>query len=149
VTIECGGAGQNQSHVLAYKGLSKFAHDFDIFDRHASQVQIYQHPCRVEVVPNISIAFDHHNIPSSDLTLRLDAEQLNEKLTQKGELIGWYKGKGDLPFTVKNEQGVEQVNEMFVMMGNCILTRIDMQIFMATTDSNIALNDCLFYATVE
>ena len=43
VTIECGGAGQNQSHVLAYKGLSKFAHDFDIFDRHASQVQIYQH----------------------------------------------------------------------------------------------------------
>jgi hypothetical protein len=149
VTIECGGAAQNQSHTLAYAGLSKFAHDVDIFDRHASQVEIYQHPCRVEIIPNTNIAFDYLSTSSTDVTLRMDAEKFNEKLTPKGELIGWYEGKGDLPFTVKNEQGVEQVNYMFTIRNDCIYTKINMQIFMATTNRNIALNDCLFYATAE
>jgi len=149
VTIECGGAGQKKSHQLAYMGLLKFTTESDIFDRHASQVEIHQHPCRVELIPNISIAFDDHYNSLPDVTLRADAEQLNEKLTQQGEFIGWYQGKEKLPFTVKNEQGVEQVNSMFSLQGNRILTKKPLQIFMATTDVNIATNDCLFYATVE
>jgi len=149
VTIECGGAGQMQSHQLAYTGLLKFASESDIFDRHASQVEIHQHPCRVELIPDVSIAFGHNLISTSDVTLRADAEQLNKKLTPKGELIGWYEGNEKLPFTVKNEQGVEQANVMFSLQDNCIYTKQSLQIFMATTDIDIASNDCLFYATIE
>ena len=149
VTIECGGAGQIQSHQLAYTGLSKFVGEANIFDRHASQVEIHQHPCRVELTPDVSIAFGHNLISTSDVTLRADAEQLNKKLTPKGELIGWYEGNEKLPFTVKNEQGVEQVNALFSLQDNCIFTKQSLQVFMATTDIDIATNDCLFYATVE
>ena len=149
VTIECGGAGQVQSHQLAYTGLSKFVFDTNIFDRHASQVEIHQHPCRVELIANTSIAFGREYLPTADVTLRVDAEKLNDKLTPQGELIGWYKGKEELPFTVKNEQGVEQVNAMFVLQNNCIYTKQPIQVFMATTNVDIASNDCLFYVTVE
>jgi hypothetical protein len=149
VTIECGGAGQMQSHQLAYTGLSKFVSETNIFDRHASQVEIHQHPCRVELMPNISIAFGENHLTKADVTLRVDAEKLNDKLTEQGELIGWYEGKGKLPFTVKNEQGIEQVTAMFSLQNNCIFTKQSMQIFMATTNVDIATNDCLFYATVE
>ncbi len=149
VTIECGGAEQIKSHQLAYAGLSKFVNEANIFDRHASQVDIHQHPCRVELLPNVSVAFGQNSLPTADVTLRIDAEQLNEKLTPKGELIGWYEGKGKLPFTVKNEQGIEQVDAMFSLQKNCIFTKQSLQIFMATTDVDIATNDCLFYATIE
>lgn len=149
VTIECGGAGQIQSHQLAYTGLSKFVSDTNIFDRHASQVDIHQHPCRVELLPNISVAFGHNHLPTADVTLRADAEQLNNQLTPQGEFIGWYEGGGQLPFTAKNEQGIEQLNTLFSLQNGCIFTKQSLQIFMATTDQDIATNDCLFYATIE
>ena len=149
VTIECGGAGQIQSHQLAYAGLSKFVSEANIFDRHASQVDIHQHPCRVELLPHVCAAFGHNHLPTADVTLRADAEQLNNQLTPQGEFIGWYEGEGKLPFTAKNEQGVEQLDMMFRVQNGCIFTKQSLQIFMATTDLDIATNDCLFYATVE
>ena len=149
VTIECGGAGQIQSHQLAYAGLSKFVGETKIFDRHASQVDIHQHPCRVELLSNVSVAFGHNHLPTADVTLRADAEQLNNQLTPPGEFIGWYQGGGSLPFTVKNEQGVEQLNTMFSLQNGRIFTKQSLQIFMATIDQSIATNDCLFYATIE
>jgi hypothetical protein len=149
VTIECGGAEQIQSHQLAYAGLSKFVGDINIFDRHASQVDIHQHPCRVELLANISAAFGHNHLPTADVTLRADVEQLNNQLTPQGEFIGWYEGAGKLPFTAKNEQGVEQLDTMFSLQNGCIFTKQSLQIFMATTNLNIATNDCLFYATIE
>jgi hypothetical protein len=149
VTIECGGAGQIQSHQLAYSGLVKFVKDISVFNRHASTVDIHQHPYRVELLPNISVAFGHNHLPTADVTLRIDAEQLNNQLTPKGEFIGWYEGIGKLPFTVKNEQGDEQLEAMFSLQNGCIFTKQSLQIFMATTNSDIATNDCLFYATIE
>lgn len=149
VTIECGGAEQVQSHQLAYIGWSKFVGDTNIFDRHASQVDIHQHPCRVELLPNISVTFGHNHLPTADVTLRADAEQLNNQLTPAGEFIGWYEGEGQLPFTAKNEQGVEQLDKLFSVHKGCIFTKQSLQIFMATTDQGIATNDCLFYATIE
>ena len=149
VTIECGGAGQIQSHQLAYAGLSKFFSETNIFDRHASQVDIHQHPCRVELAQGISVAFGHHHLPTADVTLRADAEQLNNQVTPQGEFIGWYEGEGELPFIAKNEQGVEKVTTLFSLHNSCIFTKQSLQLFMATTDPDIATNDCLFYATIE
>jgi len=149
VTIECGGAEQIQSHQLAYAGLLKFTNDVNIFERHASQVDIHQHPCRVELLPSVSVAFGHNHLPTADVTLRADAEQLNNQLTPKGEFIGWYEEKEKLPFTAKNEQGVEQLTEMFTLQQGGIFTKQSLQIFMATTNLDIATNDCLFYATIE
>ena len=149
VTIECGGAAQIQSHQLAYTGLSKFVGQANVFDRRARQVDIHQHPCRVELLPDVSVAFGHNPLPTADVTLRADAEQLNNQLTPAGEFIGWYGGEGNLPLTAKNEQGQEQVKGMFSVQNGRILTQQSLQIFMATTDQSIATNDCLFYATLE
>ncbi len=149
VTIECGGAGQIQSHQLAYAGLKQFSSAANIFDRHASQVDIHQHPCRVELLPSVSVAFGHNHLPTADVTLRADAEQLNNQLTPKGEFIGWYEGRDKLPLTAKDEQGNEQLEAMFSLQNGCIFTKQSLQIFMVTTDPDIATYDCLFYASVE
>ena len=150
VTIECGGAGQIQSHQLAYEGLIKYVSDDNIFDRHASSVDIHEHPCRIELLPQSTVAFGHNHLPTADITLRADAEYLNNQLTPAGEFIGWYEGEAEtLPLTAKNEQGTEQLNSMFSLQNGCIFTKQSIQIFMATTDPDIASKDCLFYATLE
>jgi len=150
VTIECGGAGQIESHQLAYIGLVNYVSDVNIFDRHASTVDIHEHPCRVELLPHTTVAFGHEHLPTADVTLRADAEHLNNKLTPAGEFIGWYEGDAEtLPLTAKNEQGIEQFNSMFSLQKGCIFTKQSLQIFMATTDPDIASKDCLFYATFE
>lgn len=150
VTIECGGAGQIESHQLAYLGLMTYVCDVNIFDRHASSVDIHEHPCRVELLPHCTVAFGHDHLPTADVTLRADTEQLNNQLTPSGEFLGWYEGETEtLPFTAKNEQGVEQSTRMFRVQNGRIFTKQSLQIFMATTDPDIASKDCLFYATQE
>lgn len=149
VTIECGGAKQLQSHQLAYQGLFKFVNEINLFDRHDSKVNVYRHPCRVELLPYISVTFGDVHSPTADMTLRADSEQLNNQLTPKDELIGWFTGSDILPLTAKNEQGIEQIDKMFYTKKGCIFTKHSMQIFMATTNTDIVSNDCLFYATLE
>jgi len=149
VTIECGGAGQIQSHQLAITGLEKFTNRKSIFDHHADKVDIHRHPCRIELHKDFVLGFGDYPLMTADITLLSDTEQLNNQITPADHLIGWYKKDNQLPLIVKDEQGNNQLSAMLYLKDGGIYTKQRLQIFMATKQIDIATNDCLFYATLE
>jgi len=149
VTIECGGSCQIQSHQLAITGLEKFTNQKSIFDHHADKVDIHRHPCRIELKKDIVLGFGDYPLMTADITLRSDAEQLNNQITPAGQLIGWYEKDNQLPLVVKDEQGNNKLSVMLYLESGGIYTKQRLQIFMATKQLDIATNDCLFYATLE
>ena len=149
VTIECGGAGQSQSHQLAMAGLEKFTNKKNLFDHHANNVDIHRHPCRIELKKGMVLGFGDYPLMTADITLCADTEQLNNQITPKGQLIGWYEKDKLLPLIVKNEQGRDKLSTLFYLKRGGIYTKQRLQIFMATKQLDIATYDCLFYATLE
>jgi len=149
VTIECGGAGQIQSHQLAITGLEKFTNRKSIFDHHADKVDIHRHPCRIELQKGFVLGFGDYPLMTADITLLSDTEQLNNQITPADQLIGWYVKDNQLPLIVKDEQGNNQLLAMLYLKDGGIYTKQRLQIFMATKQVDIATNDCLFYATLE
>ncbi len=149
VTIECGGAAQIQSHQLAITGLEKFTNKKSIFDHHADKVDIHRHPCRIELKKGIVLGFGDYPLLTADITLRNDAEQLNNQITPAGQLIGWYEKDNQLPLIVKDEQSKNKLSAMLYLENGGIYTKQRLQVFMATIQLDIATNDCLFYASLE
>jgi hypothetical protein len=149
VTIECGGASEKKSHQVAIEGIDKYTNRNIIFDLHADTVDIHRHPCRIELKPNVTLGFGQEPLVTADVTVCADAEHLNKQLTPAGELIGWYENDEQLPLIAKDEQGNDQLSNLFILKSGGIYTKQSLQIFMATKELDIANNDCLFYATIE
>ncbi|MCW8879958.1 MAG: succinylglutamate desuccinylase/aspartoacylase family protein [Kangiellaceae bacterium] len=148
-TVECGGASEIYSHQVATDGLHEFFTRKNIFDRHANRVQVHRHPIRVELVGDASVGFSHHRLPTNDITLRADVEQLNRQLTPSEEFLGWFDQSSPLPLKAIDEKGEEQIHNLIEAKNGCLFAKQQLQLFMVTTITEIATNDCLFYATLE
>lgn len=148
VTIECGGANENAAHRLAYDGLCHFFNQTALFDEQVTHIKIYRHPMRVELIGDASVGFSQHKLPTTDMTLRSDIEELNRELTPKSEFIGWCEADEPFPFTVFDHNGIDRAEMFFEKRNNCLFTRKEMQLFMITTIPEIATKDCLFYVTL-
>ncbi|WP_168204245.1 succinylglutamate desuccinylase/aspartoacylase domain-containing protein [Aliikangiella coralliicola] len=148
-TIECGGSNDIYSHQVATDGLHEYFTRENIFDQHADRVQVHRHPIRVELVGDASVGFSHHSLPTTDITLRADIEQLNRQITPAGEFIGWCSPEQALPLKAIDEQGVDQIEQLLELKNGCLFAKQNMHMFMITTTLEIATNDCLFYATLE
>ena len=149
VTIECGGANDNASHQIASEGLHKFFSYQEIFDHRKPLVKILKHPMRVELVNDASVGFSHHRLTTTDITLRADIEELNQSTTPKDEFIGWCEADEPLAFEAIDDQGINQIDNLFENRNGCLFTRRDMHLFMVTTVPEIATKDCLFYTTIN
>jgi hypothetical protein len=148
-TIECGGANEMSSHQVAKDGLHKFVSREFIFDNHAGQVAVYRKPLRIELVGDAAIGFSHDRLPTTDITLRADAEKFNRQCIPAGEFIGWCENGQQLPLQAIDEQGVNQIDNLIERNNGSLFAKQTMQFFMVNTDLEIVTNDCLFYATVE
>jgi len=148
VTIECGGANENIAHQVATNGLQHFFHKENLFDQRKSTVEVRRHPIRVELVGDASVGFCHHRLPTTDITLRADIEELNHSISPCDEFIGWCDKDQPFVFKAINDEGIDQINNMFENRNGCIFTRQKMQLFMVTTTQEIATKDCLFYTTL-
>ena len=78
-TIECGGCHDPHAHQLAIQGVRRFALKADLFDADsiASNLVIYKHPLRVELIDGAEIAYADQAIKGPDLTLHSDVERYN------------------------------------------------------------------------
>ena len=148
-TIECGGSNEIFSHQVAIDGLHEYFTRDLLFDHHASRVEVHRHPMRVELVDDASVGFSHTRLPTTDITLRADVEQLNQQYTPIGEFLGWYDDSQPLPLKAIDEQGVNQIDHIIERKNGCLFANHKLQLFMVTTTCEIATNDCLFYATAE
>ncbi|MFL0810704.1 MAG: succinylglutamate desuccinylase/aspartoacylase family protein [Agarilytica sp.] len=146
VTIECGGAGQQDSHNLAFEGLCRFA-QFDSLDAlDQNRIQCFYHPTRVEIHQGISLDYGTEAAHEVDITLIDNIEALNQHTVKAGTLIGWLERELEDCLLVRNEQGEDKVNDFFTSDNGKLLAKQDLQIFMATHRADIAMSDCLFYA---
>lgn len=147
VTIECGGANENMAHQVATNGLQLFFHKKNLFDQRKATVVVRKHPIRIELIGDASVGFCHHRLPTTDITLRTDIEELNHSITPSDEFIGWCDKDQPFMFKAINDAGYDQINDLFENRDGCIFTRQKMQLFMVTTTPEIATKDCLFYYT--
>jgi len=149
VTIECGGNNDNSSHQIASEGLHRLFSHQEIFDHRKPLVKILKHPMRVELINDASVGFSHHRLTTTDITLRADIEELNQSTTPKDEFIGWCEADEPLMFEAIDDQGNNQIDNLFENRNGCLFTRRDMHLFMVTTVPEIATKDCLFYTTIN
>ena len=147
VTIECGGADEILSHEVATDGLHDFFGLNCVFTHQQREVLIYTHPIRIELTGDASISFANHKLFTTDITLIPEIEQFNSHPTAKGEFLGWYEDEGPLPLEAIDDQGVDQINSFLRLDGGRIYANCKFQMFMATTNQDIATNDCITYVT--
>ncbi len=146
VTIECGGARDQQAHEMAYQGLVEFLSADDLFSgHHFKLVDIIEHPLRLEIEPGYSLEFAQHQHKDVDVTLVADIEQHNMGVTRADCFIGWSRVGVDA-FTVKNESGQSHSSPIIYCKDGELYTKMPLRIFMATNNITIAKKDCLFYA---
>ena len=147
VTIECGGANEIMSHQVATDGLKTYFTLENLFERQRD-VSIHRHPIRMELTGDASVGFASHRLLSTDITFIPDIEQFNRQPTPRGEFLGWYHGDDPLPLRAMDHQGIDQINNVLTVEGGRIYTCKPMQMFMATTNQEIATNDCITYLTI-
>jgi len=148
VTIECGGANDRASHQVATNGLNQYFMKEQLFDEIIPSVKILRHPIRIELKGDTSVGFSNHQLPTTDITLRSDIEELNQGATPRDEFIGWCDKDKPLQLKAIDDHGVDQIEKLFISRNGCLFTQRDMQLFMVTTVPEIATKDCLFYTTI-
>lgn len=145
VTLECGGASDPSAHACAVAGLRQLLSSLEQ-PAALPQLTLYQHPVRVQLRAGHSLGYGSRSNSSATLTLRADVEQLNSQPTEPGTCIGWLTQPLADVLSAVNDQRQQVIEQLFCVQKGALVTRVPMQIFMATPRADIALSDCLFYA---
>ncbi|MGI1669316.1 MAG: succinylglutamate desuccinylase/aspartoacylase family protein [Neptuniibacter sp.] len=151
VTIECGGAEDQSADEVAFRGLDKYLHQDNVLQlEHGHHLDLYRHPVRLELAPDCVVAYSDSYILGTDLTVLSGVDKFNFGEVERGELIGWLGNKkGRDCVSVKDSQGFDVFDKYFEVKGNQLLTAQPLKLFMITTRPDIAIGDCLLYATAE
>ena len=149
VTIECGGRDEIMSHQVATEGLARYFSKPDLYAVRCQQITIHHHPIRIELINDASVGYADHRLLCSDVTLIPEIEQFNRHPLPAGEFLGWYHDEPPLPMQAVDEWGVNQIDKLLYVDGGRIFTKQAMQMFMATTNMDIATNDCISYVTID
>lgn len=148
ITIECGGANELMSHQVATDGLNSYFTQDELFTNRERDVTLHYNPIRIEVHDDTEIAYASHKLLSADITMIPDIEQFNRQPTPAGEFLGWFNGEGTLPLRAVDEKKQCQIDNLLYCEDGRIYAKQTLQMFMATTNRDIASNDCITYVTV-
>lgn len=146
VTIEAGGSQDDTAAGVCDVGLEAFFHRDDVFAE-AGDVNLLEHPYRLELQPHARIDFADHPLPDRDLTMRADIERFNFAPVPPSEPLGWASGLGSLRASTGRDTC--DARKFFRIEDGRIYTRDTLRLFMATTRADIAASDCLFYFVRE
>lgn len=144
VTIEAGGAQDDIAHINAYEGLKSFLSEEDVFQQR-QHIEILQHPRRLEIHKNASLAFAERPVFGASITIRQDIEQRNFGTTQPGDVLGWVDHEKLEHFRLGGHKAGELVEHYFSANDNQLTVTKPLKFFMVTTRSDIAKSDCLLY----
>ena len=146
ITVECGGANDEQAHEVAYEGIKQLAQcpSMDNFHQNKS-VDIVYKPLRLELKPNRKLSYNNHNEGNEGVTLLAKIEQFNFGGANKGQMLGWLDEHGLNNLQLINENKENVITDYFSLRDNQLVCSTNLRIFMATPNDDIAKNDCLFY----
>ncbi|NMT65050.1 succinylglutamate desuccinylase [Marinobacter orientalis] len=148
VTIECGGAQDDQAHHLAYEGLVRYTSRADVLSLEKAEwdVAVLRNPIRVELAPEATIEYRLEPSGQADLTFPPDIEHRNFGIVSPDEPLGWVGKKGLSILTAISHNRTGNLEQVLRVRGGQIYPAQAIKAFMITTNPVIAKSDCLFYA---
>lgn len=148
VTIECGGAGEEESHRTAFDGLQRYFLARDLFSQEntAWPIDVLHNPVRLELDSSLSIAYGEQANPAVDICLRVDIEHFNFGEAPPDVHLGWVSDRGWAGMQVLNSKGDNLRDEFLRRDKGVVFPATKLKLFMITGNPAIALSDCLFYA---
>lgn len=144
VTIEAGGAQDEEADLIAYNGLKSFLGVKEI--EQIQDVELLASPRRLEIKPNINICFANVESKQTDITIMQDIEKLNFGCTKTNTPLAYCTSDALSYFNISDQSDVA---EYFKVEDGILYTKIEMKMFMVTTRADIAKSDCLFYFVVD
>ncbi|XKE46195.1 succinylglutamate desuccinylase/aspartoacylase family protein [Halomonas organivorans] len=145
-TLECGGALQPAAREVAgglFRLLADCPHLADLPCPPGLEVLV--HPLRVELRPGAVVVYDRAPHPDADLTLWARIDEHNRGVTSPRDCLGWLGRDGLACLEARDGRGVDRLRELFCAREGRLHARRPLRLFMATTNSEIARSDCLFY----
>jgi hypothetical protein len=151
VTIECGGAEDGESDLIAYEGLLKYIDYDDVLTPGHSDLSLefFHNPLRLELLEGASITYAEQAATEVSVTLIPEIEHFNFGFVTATTKLGYVSGKIEDVLTAKDARGTEHLGSYFQVIDGCLYPRIGLKLFMVTTNPEIASNDCLFYLVEE
>ena len=147
VTIECGGAQDNESHLLATEGLFKYVSYEDVLSiGHTDMsLEFFHNPLRLELAEGSDIAYGDHSLISDGVTLLPELENYNFGLVDPDVKLGFVSGELADKLTAKDTEQQERLSDYFELRDGELYPSQTLKLFMVTSNPEIARKDCLFY----
>ena len=150
VTIECGGSMQPESDEIASRGLKRFFTQPQLYQSISiEEMDIYHHPVRLELCEEAHLTYSCEQELGVDITVSEHIDRRNFGVVRPDTALAWVGSRGISSLCVKDEQGNNVIDKYFVVQNNKLYPRTTLKLFMATTNPEIAMSDCLFYAVKE
>jgi len=108
-------------------------------------VSVIYKPLRLRLNAGVTLNYAPSNNHSADVVLKATIEKYNYHIIPKNTEIGWLNQQSDEMFLLINEYDHNIFNDYFRVQNNTLICATDLKFFMATTNKEIALNDCLLY----
>ena len=148
VTIECGGALADSSHQIAFEGIQRLAGSADILSAPpVDDFDIYLHPVRLELASGTRIAVAEENDNGADITLAPQIEKRNFGYVTPDIPLAWINRAACL--RLNSGGGDAGIGDYFLIRNGQLYAAHPLKLFMVTTNTRIALSDCLLYAVKE
>ena len=139
ITVEVGGDRDPRSLITAQQGIEHYFLRDNLLEQAAAT--IFRHPLRLELIPPGRL--------NHEVTIREDIEQLNFTRVGTESPLGQVKTPVSNYLQVRREDCTCDISQYFVVREGQLYPKHPMVIFMATTQTEIATSDCLFYFCVE
>lgn len=151
VTIECGGALDNESTKLATEGLIRYLTFDDVLTTEHGELTLeyFHNPVRLELCEGSDIAYGDHCLFTDGVTLLPDVEKYNFGFVDGTCRLGFVSGELGANLTAKDHRGRERVQEFFELRDGELYPAQVLKLFMVTTNPEIARKDCLLYLVAE
>jgi hypothetical protein len=146
VTIECGLAGDPEADRTALLGLEEYLQADRLPVRPACAVQLLERPVRVCAREGTRLGYGESPMRGCDLTVVSAIDRHNFEPLPPGTTIGWVHTRDRWPIETVGARPGDVSRELFTLRGDAIETRVEIVPVMITTDPEIAIGDCLFYA---
>ncbi|MCB1643842.1 MAG: hypothetical protein KDI36_00245 [Pseudomonadales bacterium] len=147
VTVEFGGYTDPNADRLAYETLREFISAPELTSRTGQQVKILKHSLRLELQEGHQVHYGSTVRDQTSVTIFNTIDQLNFETLEAGSPIGWPAEDGLGGLMVKSATGEDLTETYLAIRDGFIVTNHRIIIFMATTDSVVAEQDCLLYLT--
>lgn len=147
VTIECGGAQDRESNLLATEGLIRYMTIANVLSNDHSDMtlEFFHNPIRMELVAGSDIAFGDHRLLREGVTLLPGIENHNFGFVEPDSLLGFVAGGLSANLSARRINGEQCLNDYFRLDGEQLFPTRRLKLFMVTTNPEIARKDCLFY----